>query len=93
MVNAPSFNGPTPKSAADVSLGISPLVNVCNGVSMLPLSNAPLAVQQAAPRVLLQSNTPGNDVVRQICFDIIWRYANDPPGSYTLPLTFSITAP
>lgn len=93
MINAPSFSGPVPKSASDVSLGISPLANVCNGVAMIPLSTLPLAAQQAAPRVLVQSDTPGDAVVRQLCFDVTWRYESDPPGNYTLPMTFSITAP
>ncbi len=93
VANAPTFNGPVAKSAADVSLGVSPVPNVCSGASMLPLSSAPMAVQQAAPRVLMQSNAPSNNVVRQVCFRVFWRYASDPPGTYGLPLTFSLTAP
>ncbi len=93
LVNASQFSGPAPKPASDVSLGVSASLNVCSGVSMLPLSDSPLAVQQATPRVIMQTAGAASDIVRQLCLRVHWRYATDPPGSYSLPLTFSITAP
>lgn len=93
LVNAPQFSGPAPKSASDVALGVSPALNACAGVSMLPLSSSAIAVQQTSPRVIMQTTTASSDVTRQLCLRVYWRYATDPPGSYALPLTFSITAP
>lgn len=93
LVNAPAFTGPVAKPASDVALGVSPTANSCGGVSMTPLSTSPLGVQQGSPRILLASNSPLNNVRRQLCFRVWWRYATDPAGSYSLPLTLSITAP
>jgi hypothetical protein len=93
MVNAPQFTGPGAKPASDVRLGITAASASCIGVPVLPLSTSPLAVQQASPRVLLQTSAPSTGVVRQLCLRVFWRYDRDPPGSYSLPLTFSITAP
>lgn len=93
LVNASQFSGPAPKPASDVALGVSASLNVCAGVSLLPLSDSPIAVQQATPRVIMQTAGAASDIARQLCLRVYWRYASDPPGSYSLPLTFSITAP
>jgi len=93
LVNAPSFSGPANKPASDVQLGVSPAPGVCAGVPTTPLSTSALAVQQAAPRVLLQSTVPLQAVERQLCLRVRWSYASDPPGAYALPLTVSVTAP
>ncbi len=93
LVNAPQFQGPGTKPASDVQLGVGSVRNVCGGVPLSPLSTSPEAVQRNAPRVLLRSSTPLNATLRQLCLRVWWRYASDPPGSYSLPLTISITAP
>jgi len=93
LINAPSFFGPTSKPASDVQLGVSAITGMCAGVPTVPLSTSALAVQQSAPRVLLQSTVPLLDEQRQLCLRVRWSYATDPPGVYTLPLTVSITAP
>ena len=93
LVNAPQFTGPALKPASEVSLGVSPSLNLCAGVPMIPLSDSPTAIQQAMPRIVMQTAGAASDLVRQLCFRVHWRYATDPPGSYSLPLTFSITAP
>lgn len=93
LVNAPTFTGPATKPASDVALGVSPTIGVCAGVPTTPLSTSELAVQQAAPRVLLQSTVPLRNVDRQLCFRVRWFYATNPPGVYALPLTVNVTAP
>ncbi len=93
LVNAPQFSGPAPKPASEVLLGVSPTMKRCAGVPMMPLSDSPKAVQQATPRLIMQTAGAASDLARQLCFRVHWRYATDPPGSYSLPLTFSITAP
>jgi hypothetical protein len=93
LVNAATFTGPTGKPASDVSLGVSPSVGVCAGVPTTPLSTSAMPVQQAAPRVLLQSTVSLRNVERQLCFRVRWYYATNPPGAYSLPLTVSVTAP
>jgi hypothetical protein len=60
---------------------------------MAPLSTAALGVQQASPRLLLQTGAAVTDLRRQLCLRVWWRYATDGPGSYQLPLTISVTAP
>jgi hypothetical protein len=93
LVNAPSFTGPVSKPASDVALGVSPAIGVCAGVPTSPLSTSPLPVQQAAPRVLLQSTVSLRNADRQLCFRVRWYYATNPPGVYSLPLTVNVTAP
>jgi len=93
LVNAPIFSGPASKPASDVQLGVSPSVGLCAGVPTTPLSTGAVAVQQSAPRILLQSTVPLENVQRQLCLRVWWFYATDPPGVYALPLTLSITAP
>lgn len=93
LVNAPAFSGPASKPASDVQLGVSPASGMCAGVPTTPLSTSALAVQHAAPRVLLQSTVPLEDAQRQLCLRVRWFYATDPPGVYSLPLTVSVTAP
>ncbi len=93
MVNAPQFTGPALKAASDVHLGVSTTPNLCTGVLMSPLSTLAQAAQQAAPRVILQTSAPTTDLTQQLCFRIWWHFESDAPGGYTLPLTFSITAP
>jgi hypothetical protein len=93
LVNAPTFTGPVNKPASDVQLGVSPTSGLCAGVPTAPLSTSALAVQQSAPRVLLQSTEPLQNVQRQLCLRVRWFYATDLPGVYTLPLTVNVTAP
>jgi hypothetical protein len=62
-------------------------------VPTTPLATTPLAAQQASPRLLFQSSAPVSSATRQLCFRVWWRFAADAPGSYTLPLTVSTTAP
>jgi len=93
LVNAPTFSGPVPKPASDVHLGVSSSVGGCGGVPTTPLATTPLAAQQASPRLLFQSSAPVSSATRQLCFRVWWRFASDAPGSYTLPLTVSTTAP
>jgi hypothetical protein len=93
LVNAPQFQGPGIKPASDVQLGVGSVRNACGGVPLSPLSTSPEAVQRTAPRVLLRSSAPLSQTLRQLCLRVRWRYASDPPGSYALPLTISITAP
>jgi hypothetical protein len=93
LVNAPTFTGPAPKPASDVHLGVSATTGVCGGIAMSPLATTPIAVQQGAPRPLFQSTAAVTGVTRQLCFRVWWRFATDAPGSYTLPLTVSTTAP
>jgi len=93
LVNAPTFSGPASKPASDVQLGVSPAVGLCTGVPTTPLSTSALAVQQAAPRVLLQSAVALEAVERQLCLRVRWFYASDPPGVYALPLSVTVTAP
>ncbi len=92
LVNAPQFQGPGTKPAADVALGVGATRNVCDGVATSPLSTSPEAVQRNAPRILLQSGGPLSLTLRQLCLRVRWRY-QDQPGSYALPLTISLTAP
>jgi hypothetical protein len=39
------------------------------------------------------TGTAGNAPRQQLCFDIVWNYASDTPGGYTLPLNVSVSAP
>ena len=93
LVNAPTFTGPAPKPASDIALGVTPTLGACAGVPTAPLSTSPLSVQQAAPRVVIQSTVSMQNLERQLCFRVRWFYASNPPGAYTLPLTISVTAP
>jgi len=93
LVNAPQFTAPGLKPASDVRLGISSNPSVCTGVATTPLSVSPIAVQQAAPRVIYVSTAAANNAQRRLCFRVFWRYATDGPGAYSLPLTISVTAP
>jgi hypothetical protein len=93
LVNAPQFTGPVAKPASDVRLGVGGTLGQCAGVPVSPLSVSALAVQQASPRLLLQTTGPVTSLARQLCLRVRWSYANDGPGSYQLPLTISVTAP
>ena len=93
LVNQPQFTGPWAKPASDVHLGVSNTLSSCAGVGMTPLSTSPLGIQQGAPRILLTSATAVSSVTRQLCLRVWWRFATDIPGSYSLPLTLSVTAP
>ncbi len=42
---------------------------------------------------LIYSGTAGTSPRQQLCFDIVWNYASDTPGSYELPLNVSVSAP
>jgi hypothetical protein len=39
------------------------------------------------------TGTAGTAPRQQLCFDILWNYASDTPGTYTLPLNVSVSAP
>ncbi len=39
------------------------------------------------------TGTAGTAPRQQLCFDIVWNYASDTPGNYSLPLNVSVSAP
>ncbi len=41
----------------------------------------------------IYSGAAGLSPRQQLCFNIAWNYASDTPGTYTLPLNLSVTAP
>lgn len=41
----------------------------------------------------IYAGTAGLSPRQQLCFDIAWNYATDVPGTYSLPLNLSVTAP
>ncbi len=43
--------------------------------------------------VSIFSGLAGLSPRQQLCFNIVWRYASDAPGTYALPLNLSVTAP
>ena len=92
LVNAPTFTSPTSKTAADVDISFASGSGSC-GTSWSTLSTQPLAAQQASPRSLLNLATGSAGITGQLCFRVRWKWAVDGPGSYSLPLTISVTAP
>ncbi len=92
LVNAPTFTSPTSKTAADVDVSIASGSGSC-GTSWSTLSTLSLAAQQASPRSLLNLTTGSPGITGQLCFRVRWKWAADGPGSYSLPLTISVTAP
>ncbi len=50
------------------------------------------AVPTAAAAGIFSGNA-GLSARQQLCFDIVWNYASDAPGTYNLPLNLSVTAP
>jgi hypothetical protein len=84
-----TFTSPNSKPATDVAIQASP--GSCNptgndaGYIALTGGGATTAIVTGA------SATAGTS--RQLCVKVRWFWTADGPGSYTLPLTFSMTAP
>ena len=73
------------KVASDVAYSKNAVVGTC-GASFTSLPAAP-AAQSVIPAGVATASTQS-----QICFKVRWVWTTDAPGSYTLPLTFNITA-
>jgi len=92
LVNAPTFTSPGSKTAADVDVSIASGAGSC-GTAWSVLSTQSVAAQQASPRSLVNLTTGSAGTTGQLCFRVRWKWAVDGPGSYSLPLTISVTAP
>ncbi len=73
------------KSAADIAYSTNTVVGTC-GATYASLPSTPAAQSMIASGAATASNQ------RQLCFRVKWTWTTDAPGSYTLPLTFNITA-
>jgi len=74
------------KAAGDVRYAVVTEAAGCGTAS----AYAPVPTAAAAG---IFSGNAGLSARQQLCFDIVWNYASDAPGSYELPLFLSVTAP
>jgi hypothetical protein len=86
FTNPTSFpTSPNAKTAADVRWSVNGAVGVCSAsYTALSTSGATQLLASGAATALVQ---------RQLCFRVKWLWASDPPGTYQMPLTFTLTAP
>jgi len=73
------------KSAADIAYSTNTVVGTC-GATYTTLPATP------ASQSMIASGAATASAQRQVCFRVKWSWTTDAPGSYTLPLTFNITA-
>jgi len=73
------------KSAADIAYSTNTVVGTC-GATYASLPATP------ASQSMITSGAATASAQRQLCFRVKWTWTTDAPGSYTLPLTFNITA-
>ncbi len=73
------------KSAADIAYSTNTVVGTC-GATYTSLPSTPAA------QSMIASGAATASAQRQLCFRVKWNWTTDGPGSYTLPLTFNITA-
>jgi len=81
-----SGSGNPAKAAGDVSFAVVTEAAGCSTAS----AYAPIPTAAAAG---IYSGSAGLSPRQQLCFDIVWNYASDAPGTYELPLHLSVTAP
>ena len=74
------------KAAGDVRYAVVPSAAGCASAG----AYAPVPTATAAS---IFSGNAGLSVRQQLCFDIVWNYASDAPGSYDLGLNLNVTAP
>lgn len=76
---------PNAKTAAHVKYSVSGTAGTCaSPYAALSTSGATQSVGSGAATALK---------VFQVCFRVKWIWATDPPGTYRLPVTFTLTAP
>jgi hypothetical protein len=73
------------KSAADIAYSTNTVIGTC-GATYTSLPSTPVA------QSMIAGGVPTASARRQLCFRVKWTWTTDAPGSYTLPLTFNITA-
>ena len=85
---SPTFTGTgnTSKAAGDVRFAVVAASAGCGA------AGAYTAIPTAAA-VGIFAGTAGLSPRQQLCFDIVWNYASDVPGTYELPLNLSVSAP
>lgn len=84
----PTFagSGNPAKAAGDVRFAVVTEAAGCSTAS----AYAPVPTAAAAG---IFAGGAGLSARQQLCFDVVWNYASDAPGSYELPLNLSVTAP
>lgn len=85
---SPTFGGDgnPAKQAGDVRFAVVTELAGCSA------AGAYAAVPTAAAAGIY-TGSAGLSPRQQLCFDIVWNYASDAPGTYNLPLNLSVTAP
>lgn len=81
-----SGTGNSAKAAGDVRYAVVTEAAGCSAAG----AYAPVPTAAAAG---IFAGNAGLSARQQLCFDIVWNYASDVPGTYELPLNLSVTAP